>query len=431
MTSETADANQRTVARERRHLLHGLGVVTARPPAIEYGTGSRVVDAAGREYLDLFAGAGRCVLGHGDQGFAAALADQAGRLAVTRHPSSRRAAFGEALAGVAPEGLTHLSLFSTGGEAVDAAVRIAREATGRRGVVVFDGSFHGRSSGVAGLTDGRWLGGGAGDPEVLRCPFPSLLDDAPGDRLAEALDAVTGALRQPGADVAAVLVEPVQGTNGNRPAAPGFLAGLAAVAKAHGALVIADEVLTGFGRTGRLFVSEAADHGVDLMVTGKGMANGFPVAGVLARPELVERAARRYPGFLSSTYGANPLAVAASSYVLDTLLRRGLVERAGRFGAAWAERLRSGLADGPLDVTVHGGALMLGIEVGADLSAPQWAALDQRLAEHGLLVGRSGRVLRVNPALTIDESEAEEAADRLAAALAVDGSELEDRRHDR
>ncbi|MDX3339693.1 aspartate aminotransferase family protein [Streptomyces sp. ME02-6979.5a] len=426
MTSETADANQTVVAWERRHLVHGLGVVTARPPAIEHGTGSRLVDVAGREFLDLFAGAGRCVLGHGDQGFAAALADQAGRLAVTRHPSSRRAAFGEALAGVAPDGLTHLSMFSTGGEAVDAAVRIAREATGRRGVVVFDGSFHGRSSGVAGLTDGRWLGGGPGDPEVHRCPFPSLLDDAPTNRLAEALDAVAGVFRQPGANVAAVLVEPAQGTNGNQPPAPGFLSGLAALAKTHGALVIADEVLTGFGRTGRLFASEAADHDVDLMVIGKGMANGFPVAGVLARPELVEQASRRYPSFLSSTYGGNPLAVAASSYVLDTLLRRGLPERARRFGAVWAERLRSKLADGPLDVTVHGVGLMLGIEIRVDLSAPQWAALDERLADHGLLVGRSCRTLRVNPALTIDESEAEEAADRLAAALAVDGSELKD-----
>ncbi|MFJ4504449.1 aspartate aminotransferase family protein [Streptomyces sp. NPDC088864] len=426
MTSETADANQMVVAWERRHLVHGLGTVTARPPAFDHGAGSRLVDVAGREFLDLFAGAGRCVLGHGDQGFGAALADQAGQLAVTRHPSSARAAFGEALTRVAPDGLTHLSMFSTGGEAVDAAVRIAREATGRRGVIVFDGSFHGRASGVAGLTDGRWLGGGPGDPQVHRCPFPSLLEDAPADRLAEALDAVSAIFRQPEADVAAVLVEPVQGTNGNQLPEPGFLSGLAAVAKAHGALVIADEVLTGFGRTGRLFVSEATDHGVDLMVIGKGMANGFPVSGVLARPKLVERASRRYPGFLSSTYGGNPLAVAASSYVLDTLLRQRLPERAGRFGAAWAERLRSGLADGPLNVTVQGVGLMLGIEVGADLSAPQWAALDQRLADHGLLVGRSGRILRVNPALTIDESEAEEAADRLAAALAVDGSELKD-----
>ncbi len=136
-------------------------------------------------------------------------------------------------------------------------------------------------------------------------PVPEPLDDAPTNRLAEALDAVAGVFRQPGANVAAVLVEPAQGTNGNQPPAPGFLSGLAALAKAHGALVIADEVLTGFGRTGRLFASEAADHDVDLMVIGKGMANGFPVAGVLARPELVEQASRRYPSFLSSTYGGN------------------------------------------------------------------------------------------------------------------------------
>ncbi len=422
ISDTTAAASRAIVAEERRHLRFALGTLSVDPPAIERGRGSWVHDADGRSYLDLFAGAGRCVLGHGDASFAAALGEQAGTLAVTRHPSTSRAALGAALVHAAPAGLTHVSMFSTGSEAVDACVRIARAATGRRGIVVFSGAFHGRTTGVASLTDPAWISGAAPDPSVRRCPFPVSSDEAPRERVAEALAAVANVFDDLDDDVAAVVVEPVQGTSGNYPAAPGFLPRLASFAKARGALVVADEVLTGFGRTGAMFAVQNEDMHVDLMPVGKGMGNGFPVTAVLSRPDLVATLAGQSPGSLSSTYGGNPLAVAASRHVLDAIHQQGLSERARQHGAAWLVQLRAALTGAPLSTRVHGKGLMIGIELADELSATQLTMLDQRLVDHGLLVGRSRRTLRLNPPLTIQEHELDEATRRIRKALSSGGA---------
>lgn len=424
MTSDIHPAsNGAVVERERRHMRHGVGVLGADPPALRHGVGARVVDEAGRDYLDLFAGAGRCVLGHGHAGFALALQEQARKLAVTRHPFAERAEYVQQLAMVAPPGLTHVSLFSTGSEAVDAAVRIARGAIGRRGVIVFSGAFHGRTSAVAPFTDDRWTSGAPRDRAVIRCGYPT--SAASGDNraqdesvLADSLAEVDQAFSRLGSDAAAVLVEPLQGTAGNRRAAAGFLQQLAERCSAHGALLIADEVLSGFARTGSFFAS-AGDRSPDLLVMGKGMGNGFPVSAVLSRPEVAAMAVDRSPaGYLSSTFGGNPLAVAAGRVVLAEIAEHGLVRRAGVLGDLMMSGLRDALGASSLVRRFHGQGLMIGIELTDSLAAPEYAALDQAIVDRGLLVGRTGRTLRINPPLVIRETEVSEAVDRLAAAVA-------------
>lgn len=423
-----ATSSASVVAHERRYMRHGMADVGSAPPALSGGRGSTVWDVEGNKYLDLFAGAGRCVLGHGDLGFGRALASEGGGLVASRHPGPGRAAYAESLVHSAPDGLTHLSMFSTGSEAVDAAVRMARSYTGRSAVIVFSGAFHGRTSGVAAFTDDRWLPAPAPpDHNVIRCPFPGTAsaDTAPFIGAEESLDVVRSCAATVAGGVAAVLVEPAQGTAGNRTAPAGFLAELSRWCRATGTLLMADEILTGFGRTGAMFAVAAAHAPVDVLVLGKGMANGFPVGAVLARPEVAAAPPTGLAGALSSTYGGNPLAVAASSYTLEQVHALDLPARAQALGTQWREAVTAGLAGLPWITEVTGSGLMVGIRLGEGFAARASGSIEATMRAHGLLVGVSGDVIRLNPPLTVTEQELASTTAAIGDALSALGDRVD------
>jgi 4-aminobutyrate aminotransferase-like enzyme len=386
---------------------------------LEYGSGAQVTAADGARYLDLFAGAGRCLIGHGHPGFAAAVADQAHRLVVSRHATAVRARYTERLLSLVPAHLDHATYFSTGSEAVDAAVRLARAFTGRTDVVVFDRAFHGRTTGTEPLTHpAPWTQPHAG-AHVHRVGFP--VAGTGGPTAAEILRDIRRAHARADGGLAAVLVEPVQATGGNRPPVPGFLAALGALAAQLGALVIADEIVTGFGRTGTMLAAAAEGLRADVVTLGKGMANGFPVSALLTAGDILAPTPLAASGALSSTFGGNPLAMAAAAATLEAVLADGLADAARGLGGAWLRELADVLGGLSAVRGVHGKGLMIGVRLAVPPDSPQMRRLSRSLLDQRVLVGISGDTLRLNPPLVITPGQLHRAADALAAALAPIG----------
>ncbi|BAJ27919.1 putative aminotransferase [Kitasatospora setae KM-6054] len=262
----------------------------------------------------------------------------------------------------------------------------------------------GSTASVRWTTD--WHPGGRGCQSVVRLPYPGADTDAPAP--AEAVVAVRAALAA--RTVAAVLVEPVQGSGGNRPAAPGFLPGLAAACADSGTLLILDEVVTGFGRTGAMFAATAAGVTPDLMVLGKGMGNGVPIGAVLAPAALAALPPHGLPGGLSSTFGGNPLAVAAAATTLRLLSERESAQQAAVVGTQWRLSLVQALADHPNVESVHG----TGLQIGVRLRHP---VTERAFLDGGLVVGVNGDTVRLSPPLVLTHAQADEATDRIVRVL--------------
>ncbi len=365
---------------ERRHT---SGVYPKRDLAIVRGRGARVWDAAGREYIDCVGGHGVAIVGHCNPEVVEAIRKQAGDLVTCPEVfyNDRRAELLTRLAEVAPVGLDRAFLCNSGAEAVEGAIKFARLATGRPGIVGAMRGFHGRTFGALSAT---W-------EEKYRKPFEPLV---PGfshvpydnlDRLAEAV----------GPDTAAVLLEPVQGEGGVRPASPGYLQGALEICRQHGALLILDEVQTGLGRTGRMFACEHEGVVPDLMCLGKGLAGGVPIGAVLLGPRIPPLP----QGVHGSTFGGNPLACAAAVAAIGFIEREDLCGRAARLGARFIEQLR-GLSSSRIR-EVRGRGLMVGIELREKVQ-PYLLALQER----GVLALPAGAtVLRFLPPLVIDEQD--------------------------
>ncbi|HHV56219.1 MAG TPA: aspartate aminotransferase family protein [Firmicutes bacterium] len=386
----TAEAIAALEARHEAPLYH------KRDLAVVRGEGARVWDAAGRCYIDCIGGHGVAVVGHCHPKVVAAIREQAGRLLTCPGAlgNDARAAYLARLAQVTPPGLDRFFLCNSGTEAVEAAIKFARASTGRPGVVAARRGFHGRTLGALSAT---WK-------EQYRKPFQPLVSGfthVPFNDLAALAEAVT-------ADTAAILLEPVQGEGGVYPATPAYLQGAAQLARARGALLILDEVQTGFGRTGHLFAAEHYGVVPDLLCLAKGIAGGLPMGAVALGP----RVAGLSPGMHASTFGGNPLACAAAGAALDVLLDEGLPERAARLGAAFQDHLRE-LAL-PAVREVRGLGLMIGIEL-RFRAAPYLAALQQA----GVLALAAGpQVIRLLPPLIITEEELAQVAAALGRVLA-------------
>ena len=416
------------LSRERAHLRFGFSSsgLTVDAPFCS-GSGARVRDTEGREYLDLFAGAGVCSLGHRHEGFVRRVGDQLDRLVVSRQPTPARAEYVEALVEVLPPELPCVGFFSTGAEAVEAALRIARGACGPGLTVAFDGAFHGRTADALAVSDPLVAAAPGALPraDVVRLPFPAESGADAEDHAA--LDRWESAAREAlacaGSPVAAVIAEPIQGTAGNVAPVEGFLSALRRLADDLGAALVFDEVITGFGRTGRMFRLEHERAVPDLLVIGKGMANGVPVAAVAATERILAGNPAGTPGTTSSSFGANPLAMAAAHAALDAIRQEDLVANAASTGLRWLELLRSELAGVPGVAAVRGHGLMLALDLavapGDDRDGSRTgAAAAQRALEAGLLLAHEGPTLRLNPPLVFDVSDAEEATERLAGCLA-------------
>ena len=388
----------------RRALREATAGVSQLPIAYAAALGSNVIDADSNRYVDLTAGFGALLLGHGAQATAAALQRQSERLWHALgdvYSSDTKIELLSALASLAPFPDARVLLGQSGSDAVSAALKTALLTTGRPAVVAFRGGYHGLSYGplaVCGYRDSfRDPFLGQLNPHVRFVPFPSSPAHVPA-----ALDALAAALR-PG-DVGAVLVEPVQGRGGCVPAPPGFLRSLGQLARASSALVIADEIWTGLGRSGAFLASVQQGLVPDLFCLGKGLGGGLPLSACVGTPAAMDGWARgRGDVVHTSTFSGSPLACATSLALLGELRLLDLPARADRVGRSWIENIHTLLDGLPGYVEARGVGMMVGIELASGALAFE---VGRGLLADGYITlggGRDYEALTLTPALTIHE----------------------------
>ena len=386
--------------------------------SLSEGRGCRLTDVDGNEYLDFFAGVAVASLGHAHPRFVAALTSQIQRLAVGSFTSEPRLQLMKLLAELAPGAIRRTQLYSGGAEAVEAAIRLAKAYTRKHEVVGFWGGFHGKTGGVIGLIGDEWkqqwgpLPGGTHlvpYADCYRCPFKLTYPDCGLfclDFIRQSLKTTTAGM------IAAILVEPMQGTAGNVIPPPEFLPGVADIAREHEALLIADEMITGFGRTGTMFGCDHARVVPDVMTIGKGLGNGFPVSGLMSTDHITAAQPFAKPSASSSSYGGNPLAATAALTTIEVVLDEGLVDNARRVGAFLLNELRGLQEKYEFIGDVRGAGLLIGMDLVKNRSSKE--PLARELSEEIflgalrrglLLMGYFSRV-RINPPLTLTETEA-------------------------
>jgi 4-aminobutyrate aminotransferase/(S)-3-amino-2-methylpropionate transaminase len=404
---------------KRRAAAVSRGVSSLLPAYIDRAGGGTLTDVDGREWIDFGSGIAVTTVGNANPRVVEAVRDQVARFTHTCFmiaPYESYVAVCEQLNSLTPgEHDKRSALFNSGAEAVENAVKIARHATGRPAIVAFDHAYHGRTNLTLALTAKSLpykhrFGPFAG--EIYRVPMSYPLRDGGLDGATAAARALNLVEKQVGGDnVAALLIEPIQGEGGFVVPALGFLPALARWAAEHGALFIADEIQTGFCRTGSWFACEHESVVPDLVTTAKGIAGGLPLAGVTGRSEVMDAV---HPGGLGGTYGGNPVACAAALAAIEVMRELDLAGAARRIESAMMPRLRE-LADRhPVIGDVRGRGAMLAIELvrpdepGADggpAPDPQaTAAVARACHEAGLLVltcGTYGNVLRFLPPLVM------------------------------
>lgn len=384
-------------------------------------------DVEGRRYIDFAGGIAVCNTGHRHPKIVAAIQAQLERFTHTAYqivPYESYVALAEKIVARAPGDFAKkAAFFTTGAEAVENAVKIARAATGRPGVIAFGGGFHGRTMmgmALTGKVAPYKIGFGPFPGEVFHAPFPSALH---GISSADSLDALARLFKTDidPQRVAAIIFEPVQGEGGFNPAPADFVHGLRTLCDAHGILLIADEVQTGFARTGHFFAMDQYDVAPDLMTIAKSLAGGMPLSGVVGRATYMDAAA---PGGLGGTYAGNPLAVAAAHAVLEIIDEEKLCERASALGERLRARLNAARATVPQIAEVRGPGGMVGVEffhAGTQEPDVEFVKTVQALAlQRGLLLlscGVHGNVIRFLFPLTIADAVFEEALDILDAVL--------------
>jgi 4-aminobutyrate aminotransferase len=411
-------------ARREAATPRGVGITT--PFFVQRAENSELWDVEGRRYVDFAGGIAVLNTGHRHPRVVAALRAQ---LDAFTHTAYQVAAYesyvalAERLIQLTPgRHAKKATFFSTGAEAVENAVKIARAATGRAGVIAFSGSFHGRTMMTMALT-GKVapykIGFGPFPADVWHIPFPMALH---GVTVAESIEALHRLFK---ADVdprrvAAIIVEPVQGEGGFYPAPPALLSALRAECDEHGILLIADEIQTGFARTGRWFAMDHHEVLPDLMTVAKSLGAGLPISGVVGRSELMDAPA---PGGLGGTYAGNPLAIAAAHAVLDVIEEERLADRANLLGGRLTARLEKLKARVPRIAEVRGPGAMLAVEFmkpGGGPDADFARQVQARALEQGLVLltcGVHANVIRFLFPLTIQEPVFAEGLDILERAL--------------
>ena len=400
------------------------------------GQGATVTDLDGNTYLDFFAGVAVASLGHAHPRYVAAVEAQLRRISVGSFTSENRLRLLRLIAKLAPGNLGRTQLYSGGAEAVEAAFRLAMSYTGKYEMVGFWGGFHGKTAGVMGLIGdeskhgwGPLPGGRFSVPyaDCARCPFALRYPDcgvACADFARQAIKKTTSGA------VAAIIIEPMQGTAGNVVPPPEFLPAIQSIARDLGALLICDEMITGFGRTGRWFGCNHSGVVPDIMTVGKGMGNGFPISGVISRDDVVTAEPFARASASSSSYGGNPLASTAALATLETIVDDGLVEHAARVGARMLDRLRAMQEKYAFIGDVRGVGLMIGVDLVADRASNE--LLDRSATErifldalqNGLLMMGYFPRIRINPPLTITAEQADQGLDVLDQVFARAAREL-------
>lgn len=380
------------------------------------GQGSWVTTAQGRRYLDFTAGIAVASTGHCHPAVVRAIQDQAARfvhaqLNVYRHDLLQPLV--DALDHATPDGIDTFFLTNSGAEAVEGAVKLAKAATGRSDVIVFRGGFHGRTHLAMAMTTSKatYRGGYRPLPDgITVAPWPERGDE--GVAAEDALDDIFAGQIRP-EDVAAIVIEPVLGEGGYLPAPPQFLRHLRDLADRIGCLLVADEIQSGIGRTGRMFGVDHAGVVPDVMTIAKGLGSGFPIAAVGTH---ARHAARWTVGSHGGTYGGNPMGCAAALATLGIIDDPEFLAEVRRKGDRLLGRLAA--IDDSRIVDVRGLGLMVGIEF---TDAESCDAVRRRCLENSMVIfmsaGTHGEVLRLMPPLTVSDDELDVAFDAIVAAL--------------
>lgn len=408
-------------AREDAHIAPGLqGYAVMSGVAIESGAGSLVTDVDGNRLLDFIGGIGVGALGHSHPRVVRAIADQVARVSVGSFTSAPRVELVEAVARHAPSRELHrLQLYTSGAEAVESALRLARSYTGKHETVSFWGGFHGKTHGALSL-----LGSSAGKSgygptaagahqipyaDCYRCPLAS---SYPSCGLA-CVELGRKQLRaQSAGAIAAVIVEPMQGTAGNIIPPDDFLPAVAAVAREHDALLIADEMITGFGRTGRYWGTQHSGVVPDIVTLGKAFGGGFPLSGLLTTDTIASARPWSNPSGSSSSYGGNALGAAAGVAALGAIDDESLVDNARAVGAFLLSELRAMEEDYPFVGHTQGRGLLLRVELvtSKQTREPMSRTVTTRIfhecMRRGLLTMAYAPSFRLQPALTLDRATA-------------------------
>ena len=397
----------------------GVGVMTQ--VYVERAENAEVWDIEGKRYIDFAAGIAVVNTGHRHPKVIAAIEKQLASFTHTCHqvlPYENYVALAERLNEAVPGDFAKKTVFvTTGAEAVENAVKVARVATGHNAVIAFSGGFHGRTfmgMSLTGKVAPYKLGFGAMMPEVFHVPFPVDLHGVSTD------DALNGIHKLFKADldptrVAAIIIEPVQGEGGFYQAPAALMRGLRDLCDEHGILLIADEVQTGFARTGALFAMEHYDVSADITTMAKGLAGGMPLAALTGRADVMDAAA---PGGLGGTYGGNPLGIAAAHAVMDVIDEEDLCDRAIVLGSRLKQRLESLRETTPQISDVRGPGFMIAVEFDtADGKGPD-AAFAARVKDEamkrGLILltcGVYGNVIRFLAPITVPDDVFAEALD--------------------
>lgn len=414
--------NQQLQERKTKVIARGQGNLY--PVYVERALNSELWDVEGKRFIDFGTGIAVCNTGHSHPKVVAAVKAQVDKFShtcVMVNPYEVAVELAEKLTDIAPGDSDKKAIFvSTGAEAVENCVKIARAYTGRRGVIAFNGGFHGRTNLTMALT-GKILpyknlfGPFPGD--IFHAPFPIECHDI---SVTDSLKAVENLFKVDIAptDVAAIIVEPVQGEGGFYAAPVEFLQALRKLCDQHGIMLIADEIQTGFGRTGKMFSFEHADVEADLMTMAKGIAGGFPISAVVGKSEIMDAP---LPGGLGGTYGGSPVACAAALAVLDIIKEENLVERSNQVGALFNKRLSDLQTQFPQligDVRNQGAMIALELVKEGDFEQPNTEltqAIIGKAQEYSLVLlacGFYGNVIRFLPALTVSDEIANEGLDK-------------------
>ncbi|MFB9260805.1 aspartate aminotransferase family protein [Dietzia aerolata] len=410
----------------------------ATPVVVDHASGSWIHGTDGRDYLDFTTGIGVTSTGHCHPEVVAAAQAQCAKIIHAQYTTVMHqplleltTKLGEHL----PAGIDSVFYANSGSEAVEAAVRLARMATGRQYIVTVQRGFHGRTVAAASLTTaGTRFAAGFGPlmSGVAQTPYPDALrlgmteDEAVDYALAE-FDFLLATRVDP-RELAGIVIEPVLGDGGYMAVPQRYLQGLRERATAHGALLVLDEVQAGVGRTGRFWGHQHTDGLVpDVIITAKGIASGFPISAIAAPEEIMAKA---WPGSQGGTYGGNAVAAAAAVATLEVVEREGLVANAAERGTQLLDGLRRSLADVGEICDIRGTGLMLAVEFG-DASAPagspaalegarlagavQQACIDEDLLT--LTCGPTGAIVRIIPALVVTPDEVDTGVERLARAV--------------
>jgi 4-aminobutyrate aminotransferase/(S)-3-amino-2-methylpropionate transaminase len=414
--------NAQLQARKTKAIARGQGNMY--PVYVERAENSELWDVEGKRYIDFGTGIAVCNTGHSHPKVVAAVKAQLDKFShtcVMVNPYEVAVELAEKLTAIAPGDSEKKAIFvTTGAEAVENCVKIARAHTGRRGLIAFNGGFHGRTNLTMALTGKITPYKNLFGPfpsDIFHAPFPIECHDVSVKASLKALENLFKVDIAP-TDVAAIIVEPVQGEGGFYAAPVEFLQALRKVCDQHGIVLIADEIQTGFGRTGKMFSFEHAGVEADLMTMAKGIAGGFPIAAVVGKSEIMDAP---LPGGLGGTYGGSPVACVAALTVLEVIEEENLITRSNEIGAIFNERLTQLQSQFPKligEVRNQGAMIALELVQQGDFEQPNpelTQAIIAKAAEYGLVLlacGFYSNVIRFLPALTISDELANEGLDK-------------------